>query len=75
MGLFAQRAPQILATEGGIVLTKDITYTLFNRLRELPEWSQCIVMGVLARYVPSNEDETFDILVRRCSRSCTLSPP
>ena len=55
---------QILACEGGILLSKDVAYLLFNRLREFPDWSQCTVMGVLARYVPSADDEVFDILVR-----------
>jgi hypothetical protein len=56
---------QILAREGGILLTRETAYILFNRLREFPDWSQCAVMSVLARYVPSNEDEIFDILVRQ----------
>ena len=55
---------QILAVEGGIVLSKEIAHTLFNRLKEFPDWSQCVIMGVLVRYVPSNQDEVFDILVR-----------
>ena len=45
------------------MLTKDIAYSLFNRLREYPDWSQCVVMGILVRYVPSNEEEVYDILV------------
>ena len=55
---------QILAAEGGVVLTRDIAYSLFNRLREFPDWSQCVIMAVLGRFVPSTEDEVYDILVR-----------
>ena len=46
-----------------MVLTREIAHTLFNLLRDLSEWGQCDVMRVLVRYVPSTEDEVFDILV------------
>lgn len=70
---------QILASEGGIVLTKEIAHRLLTNLKgnysvesslrilsvglDFPAWSQCILMGILVRYVPSNEDEIYDILV------------
>ena len=47
------------------MLTKDIAYSLFNRLREFPDWCQCVVMSVLLRFVPSTDDEVFDVLVRK----------
>lgn len=53
---------EILASEGGIVLTREIAHRLINGLQAFNEWCQCIVMGILIRYVPSNEDEVFDIL-------------
>ena len=46
------------------MLTRETAHVLFNLLRELGEWSQCEVMHILIRYVPSNDDEVFDILVR-----------
>lgn len=53
---------EILASEGGIVLTREIAHRLLNGLQAFNEWCQCIVMGILIRYVPSNEDEVFDIM-------------
>ena len=53
---------EILASEGGIVLTREIAHRLLNGLQAFNEWCQCIVMSILIRYVPSNEDEVFDIL-------------
>lgn len=53
---------EILASEGGIVLTRDIAHRLFNMLPEFSAWSQSILMTILVRYVPSNEDEVYDIL-------------
>ena len=35
---------QILACEGGIMLTKEVAFSFFNRLREYPDWSQVIVV-------------------------------
>ncbi|XP_065834378.1 uncharacterized protein [Oscarella lobularis] len=53
---------EILADEGGVVLTKTLAHYLFGRLKEFGEWSQCLVMRVLARYEASDEEETYDIL-------------
>lgn len=53
---------EILASEGGIVLTREIAHRLLNSLAGFNEWCQCIVMNILVRYVPSDEDEIFDIL-------------
>lgn len=53
---------EILANEGGIVLTREIAHRLLTGLHEFNEWCQCVIMGILVRYVPSDEDEVFDIL-------------
>lgn len=53
---------EILASEGGIVLTQEIAHRLLTQLNQFNEWCQCIVMNILVRYVPSNEDEIYDIL-------------
>lgn len=48
---------------GGIILTREVTYALLNRLSDFTEWNQCAVMNVLLRYSTKDEDEIFDILV------------
>ena len=53
---------EILAVKGGIVLTKEIAHRLLNGIKDFPLWSQCVLMGILMRYVPSDEDEVFDII-------------
>ena len=56
---------EILAEEGGMALNQPLALHLFQQLRLLNEWGQSVVMGVLARYAPTNEDEIFNVLVRR----------
>eukprot|EP01147_Barroeca_monosierra_P004316 gene4316-6624_t len=53
---------EILASQGGIILTKEVAYMLLNRLADFTEWNQCAVMNVLLRYTPQDEEEIFDIL-------------
>jgi len=53
---------EILAAKGGISLTKEIAHRLLNGVKDFPVWSQCVLMGILMRYVPEDEDEVFDII-------------
>eukprot|EP00040_Diaphanoeca_grandis_P001303 m.18080 g.18080 ORF g.18080 m.18080 type:complete len:808 (+) comp11828_c0_seq1:105-2528(+) len=53
---------EILANEGGIVLTREIAHRLLTGLHDFNEWCQSVIMGILVRYVPTDEDEVFDIL-------------
>lgn len=53
---------EILAAEGGLLLTKEVVVRLMNRLTEFTEWNQCVIMGVVARYQTADEDECFDML-------------
>ena len=55
---------EILAEEGGMALNKQLALHLFQQLRTLHDWGQALVMGVLARYTPEDEDEVFALLVR-----------
>lgn len=41
---------------------KAIVHHLLNRIREFNEWAQVVVLGLVARYVPSGSAETFDIM-------------
>ena len=42
---------EILASEGGIVLTRDIAHRLLNMMPEFSAWSQTILMTILVRCV------------------------
>eukprot|EP00055_Hartaetosiga_balthica_P018704 m.135204 g.135204 ORF g.135204 m.135204 type:complete len:776 (-) comp9865_c0_seq1:143-2470(-) len=53
---------EILVTRGGIILTKDIAYSLLNQLKNFSEWDQHAIMNVLLRYKPETDEEVFDIL-------------
>ncbi|XP_021355383.1 AP-4 complex subunit beta-1-like [Mizuhopecten yessoensis] len=53
---------EILRDEGGLVVNKNISHYLLNKLESLTPWGQIYIMNVLVRYTPKSEDETFDIL-------------
>ena len=53
---------EILAAEGGMAVNKPIVHHLLNRMREFNEWSQCIVLEVVAKYRPAEQSETFDVM-------------
>jgi len=53
---------EIYADQGGLELNKSIIYHLLNRIREFSEWSQCVVLDLVARYSPENEKDVFDIM-------------
>ncbi|XP_065187426.1 AP-4 complex subunit beta-1-like [Sycon ciliatum] len=53
---------EMLANEGGIVVNKSIAHHLLNMLKDFNEWSQSLILRVLSRYKPADEDEMFDIL-------------
>lgn len=54
---------EILADEGGMALNRPLALHLFQQLRTLNEWGQCIVLNVLSRFKPEGEDEVFNLLV------------
>lgn len=41
---------------GGLPVTKELVGLLLARLGELNDWSQCLVLELLARYAPSPEE-------------------
>ncbi len=53
---------EILQHEGGMAINKLIIHHLLNRIKEFNEWSQCIVLDMVARYKPETQQETFDIM-------------
>jgi hypothetical protein len=34
------------------LLSKEVIYTLLNRIRDFSEWAQCIILSLAAEYVP-----------------------
>ena len=53
---------EIMRDEGGIAINQNIVYHLLNRIKQFNEWGQCIVLDLLARYRPADEEETFNIM-------------
>ncbi|CAL9072091.1 unnamed protein product [Musa textilis] len=44
------------------ILSKKIVYYLLNRIKEFNEWAQCLVLELVAKYIPSDTDDIFDIM-------------
>lgn len=44
------------------LLSKPVVYYFLNRIREFSEWAQCLVLDLAAKYVPSDNNEIFDIM-------------
>jgi AP-4 complex subunit beta-1 len=53
---------ELLSEEGGIKVSKKMTYYLLNRVTEYNEWQLCVVLDVLLKYTPQNNNEIFDIM-------------
>lgn len=53
---------EVLEEEGGLQINKQVIYLLLNRLRDLNEWQQCLVLELVLRYVPADEEEMFNIM-------------
>lgn len=45
-----------------MAINKQIIFHLLNRIRDFHEWGQCVVLELVARYVPETSDEMFDIM-------------
>ncbi|KAH9607352.1 hypothetical protein KSS87_009477 [Heliosperma pusillum] len=48
--------------ERDALLSKTIIYFFLNRIRDFSEWAQCLVLELVAKYVPSDNSEVFDIM-------------
>ncbi|GAU14185.1 hypothetical protein TSUD_307450, partial [Trifolium subterraneum] len=42
--------------------SKPYVYYFLNRIKEFSEWAQCLVMELVAKYIPSDNSEIFDIM-------------
>ncbi|KAL2517683.1 Beta-adaptin-like protein A [Abeliophyllum distichum] len=50
------------ARERETLLSKPVIYYFLNRIKEFSEWAQCIVLDLVAKYVPSDSNEIFDVM-------------
>lgn len=48
--------------EKDFLISKPIIYNLLNRIKDFNEWAQCLVLELIAKYVPIDPNETFDIM-------------
>ncbi|KAK4745533.1 hypothetical protein SAY87_011845 [Trapa incisa] len=48
--------------ERDALLSKPLIYYLLNRIKEFSEWAQCLILELVAKYVPSDTNEIFDIM-------------
>ena len=53
---------EILISEGGIIINKNIAHHLLNRLPSLTDWGVVVAFQFLKRHRPKTEDETFDCM-------------
>ncbi|XP_012077453.2 beta-adaptin-like protein A [Jatropha curcas] len=44
------------------LLSKPVIYYFLNRIREFSEWAQCLLLELVAKYVPADSNEIFDIM-------------
>lgn len=44
------------------LISKPVIYYLLNRIKEFSEWAQCLVLELVAKYVPLDSNEIFDIM-------------
>jgi AP-4 complex subunit beta-1 len=52
---------EILKKEGGIAISGKMIIHLLNILKEFNEWGQNMVLNLVARYKPKDEDQMFSI--------------
>ena len=53
---------EILRSEGGMAVNRQIVIYLLSRLKEFSEWGQCTILELVVRYPPATSDEMFEIM-------------
>lgn len=51
-----------MADRGGIQPDRTLTHYLLGRLKSFNDWGQCVVLHLMARYSPADEDEAVALL-------------
>jgi AP-4 complex subunit beta-1 len=54
---------EILRKEGGIAISSKMIIHLLNILNDFNEWGQSIVLELVSRYTPKDEEQLYMILV------------
>ncbi|CAL0327284.1 unnamed protein product [Lupinus luteus] len=50
------------ARERETLVSKPVVYYLLNRIKEFSEWAQCLLLDLVTKYIPSDNNEIFDIM-------------
>ncbi|XP_019438398.1 PREDICTED: beta-adaptin-like protein A [Lupinus angustifolius] len=50
------------ARERETLTSKPVVYYLLNRIKEFSEWAQCLLLDLVTKYIPSDNNEIFDIM-------------
>jgi AP-4 complex subunit beta-1 len=53
---------EILASKGGIDVTRQLVIHLLNRIKDFNEWGQSVILELTAKYNPETQAEMFDIM-------------
>jgi AP-4 complex subunit beta-1 len=53
---------EILKKEGGISISSKMIIHLLNNLKEFNEWGQNVVLEIVSRYTPKDEEQLYAIL-------------
>lgn len=53
---------ELLISQGGMEVTQSTVMNLLNRIGEFSEWGLNVILELVARYMPTSEDETFAIM-------------
>ncbi len=55
---------EILKKEGGVAISGKMIVHLLNILNDFNEWGQNIVLELVSRYTPKDEEQLYQILVK-----------
>jgi hypothetical protein len=50
------------AREIETLYSKPVVFYLLNRIKEFSEWAQCIILELASKFLPSDNNEIFDIM-------------
>jgi AP-4 complex subunit beta-1 len=53
---------ELQLSTGGLQVTQQLLMALLTRVGEFSEWGLNTILGLVSRYVPASEDETYGIM-------------
>ena len=69
----------VRGTTASIATTKSVVIKLLKRLRDFNEWSQCLILSVVAEFKPENEQEMYEVMnflderLRHCNAALVVA--